>query len=208
MKNEKRCRNLHPWGLHFWSKMVLLHTASAHFFHVDPFGSWKFPGSGALRLVDGILMPSIGMGLVCRDGNKCHNAQNSAETFLRLGGRLLDTAPTYGHGRSHRLLGQALRSSVVSREDIWIVSKVPAAKMGYNTTLQCVRHTLAELGVSYLDVALIHRPNNAAVEKKRTIYLDQELRLSTWRALQEARRLGLIRYAGVSNFGPSYLNEL
>ena len=80
--------------------------------------------------------------------------------------------------------------------------------MGYEKTLLRLNQTLLELRTDYLDVALIHRPNNAAVEKVRKVYVDRELRLSTWQALQKARQLGIIRYAGVSNFGEAYLNEL
>ena len=153
-------------------------------------------------------MPSIGMGLVCRDGNKCRSVEGSSRAFLNLGGRLVDTAPSYGKGLSQRLFGKALRSTNVLRKDVWIVSKIPAACMGYEATLKCINKTLSDLGTSTLDVALIHRPNNAVIDKSRTIFIDHELRLSTWRALQDARRQGLVRYAGVSNYGKAYLNEL
>jgi diketogulonate reductase-like aldo/keto reductase len=152
------------------------------------------------------MMPAVGMGFVCRDGNKCASVFQSCEAFLRLGGRLIDTAPSYGHGRSHALIAKAIRSSEVRRQDLWLVSKIPVSSMGFESTLRRINASLFELGVAMLDTVLIHRPNNAASDPNKSV--NRTLRLETWRALQEAQRLGLVRFPGVANFGKVYINEI
>ena len=167
------------------------------------------------QATEGVELPTMGMGLVCRNKVKCSKLAASVEAFLRMGGRLLDTAPTYGKGLSQRLLGAGLRASGVPRAHVWIQTKIPVASMGYAATLHQVNTSLKAMGLSYLDCVMVHRANTdgrapakGARGARATALITRKLRLETWRALQEARRLGLVRFAGVSNFGVAYLNEL
>ena len=117
-------------------------------------------------------LPSVGMGLVCREKQKCGQLDASVETFLRSGGRLLDTAPTYGKGLSHQKLGLGLRASRVPRSQVWIQTKVPIASMGFEPTLALIDHSIRSIFNStsvhthYLDCVLIHRPNTDTRSKR------------------------------------------
>ena len=55
-------------------------------------------------------------------------------------------------------VGQAIRESGVSREELFITSKVWNSDQGYETTLQAFETTLEKLGLEYLDLYLVHWP--------------------------------------------------
>ncbi len=69
--------------------------------------------------------------------------------------------------------------------------------MGYESAKASIASSLAETGLDYIDLYLIHSPYGGADARK-----------GAWRALVEAQRAGLIRSIGVSNYGVHHLNEL
>ena len=69
--------------------------------------------------------------------------------------------------------------------------------MSYESAKASVASTLAEIGLEYIDLYLIHSPYGGATARK-----------GAWRALVEAQRAGLVRSIGVSNYGEHHLNEL
>lgn len=68
---------------------------------------------------------------------------------------------------------------------------------GYDEALRSLDQSLSTSGLSYFDLVLIHSPNPGS--KKR---------LETYRALIDARKQGLTRSIGVSNYGPHHLAEI
>src|SRR6478736_6817993 len=89
----------------------------------------------------------------------------------------------------------AIKESGVSREELFVTSKVWNADQGYDTTLQAFETSLNKLGLEYLDLYLIHWP----VQGK---YKD------TWKALEKLYKDGKIRAIGVSNFQVHHLEDL
>ena len=134
---------------------------------------------------------------------------------LRLGYRLIDTAVTY---KNEKEVGRAINDFLLestsvgfdnqrSRESIFVSTKISPAQHGQNIALNAIRDSLSELNLSYIDAVFIHWPGVSGVNVK-----DQEknklFRLQTYDDMIMAKREGLIKYIGVSNYTIDHLNEL
>ncbi|CAE7824413.1 unnamed protein product [Symbiodinium sp. CCMP2592] len=148
------------------------------------------PLSEPLKLLDGRLMPRIGLGVYrSKPGPETYNAVKWA---LEMGYRLVDTAALY---RNEKSVGEAIKDSGLSREDVWITTKLWDSDHGYEATLKACENSLHQLGMSYIDLYLIHSPNTGKL-------------VETWDALIELQRRGVVRSIGVSNFGVPHLEAL
>jgi len=134
-------------------------------------------------------MPVFGLGVWEASGKKCVEAVKHA---LRVGYRLIDTAKIYGNEEE---VGLAVRESGVPREDVFVTTKVWTSDQGYESTLRACDASLKRLGMTYVDLYLIHWPGS----KKRA---------DTWRALLELKDRGMARAIGVSNYYPHHLQEV
>ena len=144
-----------------------------------------------LEFNDGRSIPQVGLG-VWRTPNDV--AVTAVRTALEAGYRHIDTAAIYENEQG---VGEGIRSSGVSRDEIFLTTKVWNEAQGYDRTLQALDASLKRLGTDYVDLYLIHWPS-----PWRGLYLD------TWRALVKAREEGLARSIGVSNFEPEHLDRL
>jgi len=141
----------------------------------------------AFTLKTGTKIPAIGLGTWQLSGKACADAVKAA---LRLGYTHFDTAEMY---ENQEQIGAAIKG--VERKRLFITSKVWHANLGYEDTLAACEQTLKQLGTNYLDLYLIHWPNQA-------IPMQQ-----TFRALEELHRAGKIKALGVSNFTIGHLKE-
>jgi diketogulonate reductase-like aldo/keto reductase len=146
-------------------------------------------------------MPRVGFGTAgLADGTAA--AVGSA---LLAGYRLLDSAQAREWYRED-LVGEALASAALPRDSLWLTSKVHPRHLGFNATLSQVRVSLRELRTEYLDLLLLHYP-----ECWGTLcpgVTPEGTWRDSWRALEEAQRLRLVRHIGVSNFDTRQLGEL
>ncbi|WP_295776204.1 aldo/keto reductase [uncultured Limosilactobacillus sp.] len=151
-----------------------------------------------LKLANGVEIPGLGYGTYKSSNEEVTQAVIDA---LAAGYRHIDTAAYYGNQKG---IGEALRQTDLSREDIFITSKVWNTDRGYDQTMAAFEKTIAELGVDYLDLYLIHWPAN------RKQFGDQARKLNadTWRALENLYQAGRVRAIGVFNFMPNHLLEL
>lgn len=151
-----------------------------------------------LKLANGVEIPGLGYGTYKSSNEEVTQAVLGA---LATGYRHIDTAAYYGNQKG---IGEALRQTDLSREDIFITSKVWNTDRGYDQTMAAFEKTIAELRVDYLDLYLIHWPAN------RKQFGDQARKLNadTWRALEDLYQAGRVRAIGVSNFMPNHLLEL
>ncbi|MFB7814203.1 aldo/keto reductase [Paenibacillus chitinolyticus] len=145
-------------------------------------------------LHNGVKMPWLGLGVFkVEEGPELVEAVKSA---IKNGYRSIDTAAVYGNEEG---VGQGIREGLaetgLSREDLFVTSKVWNADQGYESTLQALEVSLRKLGLDYLDLYLIHWP----VQGK---YKD------TWRALEAIYESGKARSIGVSNFHVHHLQDL
>lgn len=141
-------------------------------------------------LNNGVKMPWLGLGVwqMANDAEVITAVQSALDD----GYRSIDTAAAY---KNEEGVGRAIKESHVSREDIFLTSKVWNGDQGYESTLRAFEDTRQRLGVEYLDLYLIHWP----VKGK---YKD------TWRAMEELYQDGKIRAIGLSNFHQHHVKDL
>lgn len=126
--------------------------------------------------------------------------ETAVAAALKAGYRHIDCAVLYGNQAS---VGAALKASELPRETLYINSKVWNTHRGYAKALQAFDATLAELGLDYLDMYLIHWPATARQHDDW-----REINADTWRALEMLYKDGRVRAIGVSNFWPQHLEAL
>jgi diketogulonate reductase-like aldo/keto reductase len=114
---------------------------------------------------------------------------------LDLGYTHFDTAEMYANGHSEELLGRAIRESGITREGLFITSKVTPSHLKYEQVLNSCENSLRRLGMDYLDLYLIHWPE--AMMKLE----------DTFRALNKLVRDGKVKHLGVSNFNLDLLKR-
>lgn len=152
----------------------------------------------------GSQFPMVGLGLCCRPTAQGDAVRRSVLEFLLMGGRHLDDAEVYNN---HREVGQGIREAIahgVPREEIFVTTKIDASRFGFEGVLEWVPQMLADLGLDYVDLVLLHW----AGEDKSTCGSARTCRQEAWLALQRFVRSGKIRNLGVSNFGPRQITEL
>lgn len=135
-------------------------------------------------------MPQLGLG-VYAPGQQ-NEVGHSVREALDLGIRLFDAASIYGNELE---VGQALSATSVSREELFITSKVWMDDMGFDSTMRAFEKSLKDLSLAYMDLYLIHWPKD-------------EKRKETWRALESLHEQGVIKSIGVSNYYQKNLSEL
>ncbi len=140
-------------------------------------------------LSNGIKIPSIGFGTYKLGDNE--KAVTALKHALEIGYRHIDTAAFYG---TEEAIGIALKESYVKREEIFLVTKLWNDCHGYENTMKAFNESIKRLGVDYLDLYLIHWPN--------------ELNPDTWRALEDLYTEGKVKAIGVCNFKIGHLEEL
>ncbi|WP_095170702.1 MULTISPECIES: aldo/keto reductase [Blautia] len=142
-----------------------------------------------VTLNDGIQMPLMGYGVFqITDALQCEQCVKDA---LEVGYRLIDTAAAY---QNEEAVGAAIYSSGISREDLFITTKLWIQDAGYESTLKAFDASLQKLGLDYLDLYLIHQPFGDYY--------------GAWRAMGKLQKDGLIRAIGVCNFSPDRLIDL
>lgn len=129
-------------------------------------------------------MPLMGLGTYGRRGAEGIGAILAA---LEIGYRHLDTAQSYD---TERECGEALRRSGVSRDDVFITTKIDMPNFGPGKLIPSLRRSLDTIGVDRVDLTLIHWPSPYE-QVPLAVYLEQ---------IAEAQALGLTRTIGVSNF--------
>ncbi|XP_053549300.1 uncharacterized oxidoreductase ZK1290.5 [Bombina bombina] len=155
------------------------------------------PQHPTVRLASGQHIPLLGLGL-SHHGGYSHNALLYA--LKHCGIRHIDTAKRYGN---EELVGKAIAESGVRREDLWLTTKLWPGDYGYENALQACQDSCTKLGVSYLDLYLMHWPDAHLPGKKAC-----EVRAETWRALEDLYAKGICRSIGVSNFLIHHLEQL
>ena len=86
------------------------------------------------------------------DAKQCRSCVADA---LAAGYRLVDTAAAYGNEEA---VGEAVRQSGIARSELFITTKLWVQDAGYDSTLEAFDRSLKKLGLSYLDLYLIHQP--------------------------------------------------
>lgn len=144
------------------------------------------------KLNNGIEIPKLGLGTWMIPDNEADSAVKSA---VKLGYRLIDTAQAYGNESG---VGSGIRSCGVSRDEMFVTSKVAAENKTYDSALSSIDESLKKTGLDYLDLMIIHSPQpwDEFRSEKRYFAENKEV----WRALEDACKAGKVKSIGVSNF--------
>ena len=146
----------------------------------------------ALTLNNGVKLPALGLGVFQSPPVETVGA---VEAAIKAGYRLIDTAAAYGNERE---VGEGIRRSRISRDEIFIETKVWISDYGYDTTLHAFEKSTRKLGVEQLDLLLLHQPLPSAFART----------LDAYRALETLLAEAKVRAIGVSNFMPEHLDRL
>ena len=136
-----------------------------------------------VRLNDGSAIPQLGFGVWEIP------PERTAETVahaLRTGYRSIDTAAAYGNERG---VGEAIRASGLDRAEVFVTTKLWNSDQGRESARRAFDASFERLGLSYVDLYLIHWPAPG-----------QGRSAETWETLVELRDGDRLRSIGVSNF--------
>jgi diketogulonate reductase-like aldo/keto reductase len=145
-----------------------------------------------ITLNNGVELPAFGLGVF--QSSPAETAE-AVEAAINIGYRLIDTAAAY---LNEREVGEGIRRSGVSRNEVFIETKIWISDYGYDETLHAFQKSARKLGVEELDLLLLHQPLTSAFERT----------LDAYRALEKLLADGRVRAIGVSNFMPEHLNRL
>ena len=138
----------------------------------------------------GAAMPVVGYGTMLFP--EPERAVDLIVHAIESGYRHIDTARKYG---SEQWVGEGIRSAGVSRDELWVTTKVTEEDATADDFARSVETSLTTLGLDYVDLLLIHWP-------QPKVPLEETLG-----ALAKAKREGLARNIGVSNFTVALLDE-
>lgn len=150
-------------------------------------------GAKSITLNNGVQMPEIGYRYSASKKEKTWKSGGNSD---RIGYRSIDTAAIYQNEKSvGKGVQNAIDAGLVTREELFITSKVWNDGLSYDETIQAYNDTLERLGLEYLDLYLIHWPG-------------QNKYMEPWKALEALYKEGRIKSIGVSNFQVSHLEHL
>lgn len=141
-----------------------------------------------VTLNNGVKMPILGYGVYQVKNDECERCVRDA---IDVGYRSIDTAQSYGNEEA---VGRGIKNSGVKRDDIFLTTKVWVSNGGYENAKKSIEESLRKLDTDYIDLLLIHQPFNDYY--------------GTYRAMEEAYKVGYLRAIGVSNFYPDRLVDL
>ncbi|KAH3664102.1 hypothetical protein OGAPHI_004816 [Ogataea philodendri] len=149
-----------------------------------------------VKLNNGLTIPFMGLGTW-----ELTNAAEVVKEALKAGYRCIDTAVLYGNERS---CAEGIKQWISEdpannrRQDVYYITKLWTNQMGYEKAKKAIAECLDRIqGLEYIDLLLIHAPTPG-----------KQMRLETYKAIQEAVDAGVVKSIGVSNYGIAHVKEL
>lgn len=142
-----------------------------------------------IKLNNGVQIPILGFGVFqIADPAEC---ERSVVDAIEVGYTHIDTAASY---MNEEAVGRGIKRSGVTREKLFITTKLWIQSSGYENTLKAFDRSLNRLQLDTIDLYLIHQPYG-------DVY-------GEWRAMEQLYEQGKIRAIGVSNFQPDRIMDL
>ena len=151
-------------------------------------------------LSNGVEIPKLGLGTWFIDNA---NAASAVTEAVKIGYRHLDTAQAYGNEEG---VGEGIRTSGVSRDELFITTKLAAEVKSYEKAVEAIDGSLKTMGLDHLDLMIIHSPQPWREFRAEDRYFEGNR--EAWRALEEAYEAGKLRSIGVSNFEREDIDNL
>jgi diketogulonate reductase-like aldo/keto reductase len=151
--------------------------------------------AATVKFRDGAIVPTLGQGSarLAQGRHPAADEEAALRTGLSLGMTLIDTAESYGGGRSEELIGRVLAGQ---RDRVFIVTKVEPNHVTGGGMARACEASLARLGTDHLDLYLLHWPvRNAEFS-------------GVVAGFERLRGAGKIRAWGVSNFSVGQMEDL
>ncbi|CUY01298.1 aldo/keto reductase [Staphylococcus epidermidis] len=149
-----------------------------------------------VQFYNGRTMPKIGLGTYrVKDSDEC---RESVKYAIEQGYRSIDTAMIYGNEETvGQGIKEGLESTGLSREDLFITSKLWLTDFGRQNVEDAYRQSVAKLGLDYLDLYLMHWPGT-----------NEAVMIDTWRGMEDLYKQNQVKNIGVSNFTPEHFEAL
>ena len=165
-----------------------------------------------VTFANGDRMPLLGLGTWKSAPGEVGAAVREA---IRLGYRHIDCASVYANEPE---VGEAIRGAIaageVTREELWITSKLWCNAHGQANVEPALRRSLGDLGLEWLDLYLVHwpvpiRPGVAFPGSGDDLLPPAAVPLTdTWQGMEAVLDLGLTHHIGVSNFSSRKLQQV
>ncbi|KAK0085700.1 hypothetical protein PV325_004583 [Microctonus aethiopoides] len=166
-----------------------------------------------IKFYNGYEIPSFGLGTwKSRPGE----VTEAVKYAIDIGYRHIDCAHVYGNEKE---IGVALKTKfdegVIKREDIFITSKLWCSYHKPESVERAIKQTLANLGIDYLDLYLIHWPfafedgdENFPTNSDGTPKLIDVDYVDTWKGMEGVYEKGLTKNIGISNFNSEQIQRV
>jgi aryl-alcohol dehydrogenase-like predicted oxidoreductase len=157
-------------------------------------------------------LPMLGMGCWAYGGGEYWGAQNQGDVdevvryAVDHGCIFFDTAEAYNKGASETSLGLALKG--IPRDRILIGTKISPSNVEPKTLVEHCDASLRRLQTDYVDLYMVHWPITAhSIKHFTTEAIPTPSVPAAFDTLERLRKVGKIRYIGVSNFSVTKLSE-
>lgn len=140
------------------------------------------------KLYNDIMMPAIGFGVYQIPPEETERCVSDA---LETGYRMIDTAASYFNEKQ---VGNAIRTSGLKREDLFITTKLWVQDYEADDALRAFDRSMQSLGLDFLDLYLIHKPYG-------NYY-------AAWRVAEKLYKEGRIKSIGITSFSSERLQDL
>jgi 2,5-diketo-D-gluconate reductase A len=144
-----------------------------------------------IRLNNGVEIPQFGSGVF--QVPPAETKQAALQAF-DAGYRHIDTAQMY---QNEEGVGQAIAESSLSRDEIFVTTKLNNGGHGYESAIAALDESLRKLQLDHVDLYLVHWP---------LPHLDRYV--DTWKGFEKLLADGKARSIGVSNFTVAHLDRL
>ena len=155
----------------------------------------------------GAKIPAIGLGTFGSDRLSGEIIAEAVKGAIAVGYRHLDCASVYGNEHQIRQALREVMAAGITRDELWITSKVWNDMHGDGDVLLSCAKTLKDLKLDYLDLYLVHWPfpnfhaPNVGVDSRdpnAKPYIHDKY-MNTWRQMERLVEMGLARHIGTSN---------
>lgn len=156
----------------------------------------------------GAKMPAIGLGTFGSDHVSNDSVAQAVKQAIEMGYRHIDCASVYGNEvEIGTTLKEVIGSGKVTREDIWITSKLWNDKHAEGDVIVSCKQSLVDLQLDYLDLYLVHwpfpnfHPRGCDVTSRfpgAKPYIHANF-MKTWRQMEKLVEMGLVKNIGTSN---------